>query len=108
MAQTNRLKVAGEDEPVELITDPPKPAPPRAPSPPREVAAITSMLMMALKALSQRTIIALASLVDMALAASVFVLWVLVIAQPTTLQLVGLGGYAAFVLAVLALRTRAG
>ncbi len=106
MAQTNRLKVAGEDEPVELITVPPKPAPPRAPSPPREVAAITSMLMMALKALSQRTIIALASLVDLALAASVFAIWWKVIDQPSVLQLIGLGMYAAFALAAAFARKR--
>jgi hypothetical protein len=66
------------------------------------------MLMMALRALSQRTVVALASLVDLALAGSVFVLWLLVIAQPTQLQLVGLGMYGAFVLICLWLRRGVG
>jgi hypothetical protein len=66
--------------------------------------AITNMLMIALKALSQRTIIALASLVDLALAASVFVLWMIVISTPTTLQLIGLGMYGMFVLIALFMR----
>jgi hypothetical protein len=105
MAQINRLKPVGEDEPLELITDPP---PPRAAPPPqgRDIQVLTTMLLTALKALSQRTIVALASLVDLALASSVFVLWVLVIAQPTTLQLIGLGGYAMFVLLALYMRRK--
>lgn len=103
MAQTNRLRQIGEDEPVNLIGD--LPAPPAA-APPRDVQALTGMLMMALKALSQRTVVALASLVDLALASSVFVLWLLVISQPSTLQLIGLGGYALFVLVALYMRRR--
>ena len=66
--------------------------------------ALTGMLMLALKALSQRTIVALGSLVDLALASSVFVMWLMVIAQPSVLQLVGLGGYAFFVLVSLYMR----
>jgi hypothetical protein len=102
MAQTNRLKPVGEDEPVpDLI----QAAPPRSVQPPSQnLDRITGMLMMALRALSQRTVIALASLVDLALAGSVFVLWLLVIAQPTQLQLVGLGMYGAFILICLWLR----
>jgi hypothetical protein len=103
MAQTNRLKPVGEDEPVPELIQPP---PPRPAPQPANVSALTGMLMIALKALSQRTIVALASLVDLALAGSVFVLWVLVIAEPTTLQLVGLGMYGAFVLSALFMRRR--
>ena len=105
MPQTNRLKPVGEDEPLSLITDPPPPRPP-PPQQGREVQVLTTMLLTSLKALSQRTIVALASLVDLALASSVFVLWVLVIAQPTTLQLTGLGGYAVFVLLALYMRRK--
>jgi hypothetical protein len=107
MAQTNRLKPVGEDEPVpDLI----QAAPPRPVQPPssQNLDRITGMLMMALRALSQRTVIALASLVDLALAGSVFVLWLLVIAQPTQLQLVGLGMYGAFILICLWLRRGVG
>ena len=107
MAQTNRLMPVGEDEPLNLITDQ-APARVPSPSPPqgRDVQVLTTMLLTALKALSQRTVIALASLVDLALASSVFVLWVLVIAQPSTLQLIGLGGYALFVLLALYMRRK--
>jgi hypothetical protein len=40
------------------------------------------------------------------LAGTVFALWLSVIAQPTTLQLVSLGMYGVFVLALIALRRR--
>ena len=105
MAQTNRLRQIGADEPVPELIQPPAPPPPRVePHQSANMQAITNMLMIALKALSQRTIVALASLVDLALAASVFVLWLIVIATPSVLQLVGLGIYAGFVLIALFMR----
>jgi hypothetical protein len=108
MAQTNRLKPVGEDEPVPDLIQAPQPRPVTRPDDPQIVHAYTRMLMMALTAIGQRFILALASLVDLALAGSVFALWVMVIAQPTTLQLTGLGMYGAFVLICLWLRRGVG
>ena len=102
--QSNRLRPVGEAEPVNLIAPP---APPPAPSPSRQEQQLLSMLMLSLKALSQRTVVALASLTDAAMIASAFVMWLMVIEQPSTLQLVGVGGYALFILLVLYLRRRA-
>jgi hypothetical protein len=107
MAQTNRLKPVGEDEPVPDLIQAPQPRPVPQPEP-QIVQAYTRMLLMALSALAQRTILALASLVDLALAGSVFALWVMVIEQPTTLQLTGLGMYGAFILICLWLRRGVG
>ncbi len=61
-------------------------------------------VFLALKALSQRAIIALASLVDLALIGSAFALWLMIIASPTTAQLVAVGGYSIFIMACLFLR----
>jgi hypothetical protein len=69
-------------------------------------SAFTSLLTVSLKALSQRALVALASLVDLALIASAFVLWLNVIEQPSVLQLVGVGMYAAFILVAIWVRTR--
>jgi hypothetical protein len=110
MAQTNRLMPVGEDEPVPDLNliQPPQPRPVPRPDDPQVIHAYTRMLLTALSAMAQRTVIALASLVDLALAGSVFVLWLLVIAQPTQLQLVGLGMYGAFILICLWLRLGVG
>lgn len=59
------------------------------------------LLFLSLKSLSQRAVVALSSLVDLAMIASAFVLWLNVMSGPTTLQLVGLGMYACFILAAL-------
>jgi hypothetical protein len=72
----------------------------------RETSALGSLLAMSLKALSQRALVALASLVDLALIASAFVLWFNVMGEPSVLQLFGLGGYAAFILTALYTRHR--
>jgi hypothetical protein len=67
-------------------------------------AAIAAGLMLALRTLSQRALVALAAIEHLLLAGTVFALWLTVIMQPTTLQLVGLGMYGVFVLALIALR----
>ena len=74
---------------------------------PRGEAAFANLLAMSLKALSQRALIALAALVDLALIASAFVLWLYVIREPSILQLVGVGMYAAFILLAIWARHRA-
>ena len=73
---------------------------------PRAQAALTGLLLTSLRALSQRAFVALASLVDLALIGSAFALWLLVIREPSVLQLTGVGGYAVFILAAIMLRRR--
>lgn len=58
----------------------------------------TSVILFALKALSQRALIALESLFTLITVGSAFWLW-MSIPEPNVHQLVGLGMYAAFVLA---------
>jgi hypothetical protein len=95
----SRLQAVGEPEQVEEIAI-------AAAHQPRVAPAIAAGLMLALKALSQRAVVALAALEHMILACTVFALWLRVIAQPTELQLVGVGLYALFVLSLVWLRTR--
>ena len=63
----------------------------------RETAGL-KLILMGLKALSQRTVLALNSLQTLLLAASAFWLWMVTLPNPTTEQLFGLCAYAAFVL----------
>jgi len=62
-------------------------------------SALTSLLLLNLKTLSQKTLVALASLFSLITVASVFWLAMVIIHDPNVYQLVGLGGYALFVLA---------
>ena|ERR1700728_83601 len=111
MARTSgtRLQAVGEEEIPTLIGEE-EPAPRIIAAPvsretsPRAQTALTGLLLTSLRALSQRTIVAIASLVDLALVASAFALWLMVIANPTPLQLGGVGGYAAFILFALYMR----
>jgi hypothetical protein len=75
------------------------------PSPAIENAGL-QMLLMGLRALSQRSLVAVASLVDLALLASAFVLWLKIIREPSPVQLAGVGGYAVFILAAIWIRSR--
>ena len=68
--------------------------------------AAMAVIIKALQVLSQRTVIALASLFDLALCASVFFLAYQITNDPKPLQLWSVGGYAAFVLLVLFQRRR--
>lgn len=63
-------------------------------------SALTSLLLMSLKALSQRAIVALANLFMAATAASAFWLWYVTMPEPSVRQLVGLTLYALFILAL--------
>jgi hypothetical protein len=107
MAQTNRLMPVGEDEPVPDLIQAAPPRPVQPPPPPSEnLQRITSMLMLALRALSQRFIIAIESILDFVIVGSVFWVALTVVTQPSPLQLTELGGYSVFVLAVLYMRRR--
>lgn len=59
------------------------------------------ILLFLLKPLAQRTVVALANLFCLATVASVFWLCLAIVPRaPSILQLVGLGGYAAFIIAI--------
>ena len=76
--------------------------PPAPPVLDRSVAEqrLTGLLLMSLRALSQRAVVALSALFTLALAGSAFALWWSVLPNPSVLQLAGLGMYAGFVLAL--------
>lgn len=74
--------------------------PEEQPSPPKESTIALDVWMEALRALSQKTIIALARLGGLAMVASVFAL-ALSIDDPNPFQLARLGIYAVFVLIAL-------
>ncbi len=63
-------------------------------------SALTSLLLLNLKTLSQKALLALAALFSLLTVASVFWLAMTIIHDPNVYQLVGLGGYALFILAV--------
>ena len=67
--------------------------------PSKTESALTSLLLLNLKTLSQKTLVALASMFSLITVASVFWLAMVIIHDPNVYQLVGLGGYALFVLA---------
>jgi hypothetical protein len=71
----------------------------KTPSQSRAEQAGIAALTLGLSALSQRAVIALSRLFVLLATASAFALWWSVLPNPTVLQLVGLGMYAAFVLA---------
>lgn len=93
--------------PFELVVDqvePPPPAPaPAAPPPQQKAPALNgvaiTMMQMALTALSQRALIALAACFTLLTVGSAFWLWYLT-PEPTDRQIMSLTIYALFVLAI--------
>lgn len=81
-----------------------QPAQPAKPDP--ALALSTQMLTIALSALSQKALIALASLFSITLAGTAFFLWWMILPNPSINQLVGLGMYAVFILALHYIRYR--
>lgn len=102
---TNRLRPIGEDMPASFFDTPQgpgqihEPAPPPQPNPAMQNAA-TQMLLLSLRALSQRTIVALGNLFVLLTAASAWLLWKDTLPQPSIPQLVGLALYGALILAL--------
>ena len=66
----------------------------------------TQLLLLSLKALSQRAVVTLGNLMTCGLVASAWVLWWAVLGNPTGLQLTGLGMYAFFVFLIDVARRR--
>jgi hypothetical protein len=114
MAQSNRLRSIAEGD-TALFGDPADEAVPNqsgqptpAPRPTRLESAATTVLLTALRALSQRTLIALANLFVLATAISAWWLWMVTMPSPSVLQLVGLALYGTLILLLnwLVLRRR--
>lgn len=100
MGSENQLKQVGNDRAVELAPDP---APPYKQGL-DEVAA--NMLLLGLKTLSQRSVIALSNLFTLLTCISAFVLWQDVLPSPNSYQLVGLGLYGVFILLLHVVRRK--
>ena len=88
--------------------DAPTPTPTPAPVPVDAEATKrnTEMLLLALRALSQRAVTAITNLFSLLLVLSVWVLAMHVLDNPSTGQLIALAGYAVFVLAIDVVRRR--
>lgn len=84
--------------------------PDEAPTAPTNTAALTKlnteMLMLALRALSNRAMTAVTNLFTIGLVVSAWMLWSRVLDNPTDRQLAALGGYAVFCIAVDVVRRR--
>jgi hypothetical protein len=102
MQGTRLLAVDTEDEPRTPLGL----SVPRETSSERTEHALTGLLLTTLRTLSQKTVVALASLVDLALIGSVFALCLLIVKEPSALQLVEAAGYAVFIGVSLWLRRR--
>jgi hypothetical protein len=68
--------------------------------------AIGVALQIALRSLSQKTVVALATLYSLLLAGAVFWIFLLILPAPTVLQLVGAGMFCLFVLCLHLVRKR--
>lgn len=75
-------------------------------NPPQDSAAAIKMLQIALAALGQKSVIALANLFTAAGLFSAWWLWQSVLPNPSVLQLVGVGMYATFLLILEFVRRR--
>ena len=101
MQGTARLRRIAEEEPDEGFL--PTEADPAVEAQ-RKAAGIA--LRMALAALAQKTVVALASIYSLLLAGSVFAVVMTILPEPSVHQLVGAGGYGVFVLVLHLVRKR--
>jgi hypothetical protein len=106
MAQS-RLRSLGEGDTSEFFPQGEAPPPPgnyhpQFPPPPetRLDNAATNVLMLALRALGHRAVIAVANLFVLITAVSAWWLWLTTLPSPSVLQLVGLGLYGLLILAL--------
>ena len=91
MSSGNLLKQVGTDRFVE--EEKPAPAQPKSVD-----EAATAMFFLALKALSQRALVAFSQLFTLLTCLSAFLLWKSVLQNPTVEQLVGVALYGLFIL----------
>lgn len=101
----NRLRPISEAELPQFPVESPQPGQPPFPSTNQPESALqaaaTSILLTSLRALSQRTLVALGNLFVLAAAASAFWLWYVTLPDPSIPQLVGLGLYGLLMLALV-------
>lgn len=90
----------------DIPTIPPKPADKPQSNVAQDAHIATQMLLLALKALSERAIVALSALFTAGGLASAWWLWSTILPNPSVLQLVGIGMYAVFLLALEFVRRR--
>lgn len=90
----------------EAFTPPGSDIPQPPPAPPFHETLAFQALMLSLKVVGQRALVAVSHLFTAASVASVWALCYLVLHEPNTTQLVGIGLYATFVLAVELIRRR--
>ena len=93
-------------EPFRIIGDD-EPQTPTSPPPDKLNQIGIEALMLGLSALSQRMVVGLSKLFTLITVASAFALWWAVMPNPTVLQLIGLGMFGLFVLAVNVIVRRA-
>ena len=91
MVLENRLKQVGVDIPVDVASE----AKPKGSG---IDEAATAMILLGLKTLSQKTVVALSTLFTLLTCISAFILWQDVLPNPNSAQLVGLGLYGVFIL----------
>ena len=95
----SRLRPIAERE----IPDEPEPQAPQAEN---DHGFSSSILLLALGSLSKRAVVALHGLFTLLTASSAFVLWYLVLGEPSVLKLIGATTYSVFVLALEFVRKR--
>lgn len=96
----NRLREIPDDRPPNIPT---QPAPPKAPP---EDSLAMNILLLSLKTLSQKTLIAFGNLFTIFATLSVFCLYYTTLPNPSANQLIGLAFYALFILALHLIRSR--
>ena len=80
----------------------PEPAPQQS----RSVPAATAILLLTLKTLSQKTLIAVTALYTLLMATAYWFLWYTFLPTMDTMKLIGLGVFGLFLLAVEVIRRR--
>jgi len=93
--RSTRLTPVPDSEVADPISEPPPPT-----------RQVQTLLYLTLKTLSKKTLIALSACADLLMVSSAFIMWLKVMAEPTDLQLVGLGGYGGFILIAVWMRNR--
>jgi hypothetical protein len=104
MATKTRLQILGEEEVPAPPTAAAQTQNPTSDTGDKVAVSVVEFLKLLLSVLSQRAIMALHHLLPIVALVSGFALWWRVLPEPTEYQLVGLGLYAAFMLAILFVR----
>jgi hypothetical protein len=104
MDMRSRLQAVGEED-AALIGEDPPPVP-NVSCVNKWDESLTQLLIVSLRALSQRTLTAISNLYALVLAASTFWVYLTILSNPTPLQLTGAGMYSIFTIGCLFLRKK--